>query len=42
MSMMFFFPVVNFWVNSRGCPGELYAVFGHFEDLRNLILDILK
>ena len=29
-----------FWVNSTYCSGEFYFVFKHFQNLKNLILDI--
>ena len=31
-----------FWVNSTPCSGEFHAVFKHFQNLENLILNILK
>ena len=37
-----FVSVAYFWVNSAGCSGEFYVVFKHFQNLENLILNILK
>ena len=37
-----FLSVAYFRVNSAGCPGEFHIVFKHFENLENLILNILK
>ena len=34
--------VAYFWVNSIGCSGEFHVVFKHFQNFRNLILNILK
>ena len=36
------FPIASFWVNSTGCSGEFHVLFGHFEDLKSLILNIWK
>ena len=36
------FPVANFWLNSTGWSGKFHVAFEHFEDLENLILNILK
>ena len=35
-------PVANFWVNSTSCPGEFHVVFQHFQDVKNVMLNILK
>ena len=37
-----FFSLLLFKVNSTGCPGEFHVVFKHFQNLENLILNILK
>ena len=34
--------VAYFWVNSTGCSDEFHVFFKHFENLKNLILKILK
>ena len=31
-----------FWVSSTGCLGEFYVVIKHFQDLKNLMLNMLK
>ena len=36
------FSVTNFGVNSAGCSDKFHVVFEHFEDLKHLILNILK
>ena len=36
------FTIANFLVSSTGCCGEFHVVFKHFEDLKNLVLNILK
>ena len=32
----------HFSVNSTGCSGEFHVIFQHFQNLKNLILNILK
>ena len=34
--------VAYFWVNSAGCSDKFHVVFKHFENIKNLILKILK
>ena len=33
--------VANFWANSTGCPGEFHVAFKHFQNLKNLMMNIL-
>ena len=42
MSVVLSPQLLYFWVNSTGCSSEFYAVFEYFEDLKVLILNILK
>ena len=37
-----FASVAYFYINSAGCSGEFCVVFKHFQNLENLILNILK
>ena len=37
-----FVPVAYFLVNSPGCSHEFHVAFKHFENLENLIWNILK
>ena len=37
-----FVSVSYFWVNSTGCSDEFHDVFKHFQNLENVILNILK
>ena len=37
-----FVSVAYFRVNLAGCSGEFHIVFKHFENLKNLILNVLK
>ena len=37
-----FVSVAYFWVNSTGCSGEFHVAFEHFQNLENLISNILR
>ena len=41
LSVVIFASFANFWL-STGCSGEFHVIFENFEDLKNLILNILK
>ena len=34
--------IINDHIDSAGCSGQFHVVFKHFENLENLILNILK
>ena len=42
MSVVFLYLLLIFWVNSTGCSGEFRVVFKYFQNLENLISNILK
>ena len=42
MNEVFLSLLLIFCANSTGCSGEFYIVFKHFQNLENLILNIVK
>ena len=42
MRVVFLFLMFVFWVNSAASCGVFHVIFKHFQNLENLILNILK